>query len=340
MDMGRSPVFDEIKDLITEGRNPRTLDLDVLTTEEILLLINEEDRGVPYAVAKEIPYIAEAVEILVETFKRGGRLFYVGAGTSGRLGMLDAAECPPTYGTDPEMIQGIIAGGYKALVWAQEGAEDSREDGARDLRERGVTSGDVVMGIAASRRTPYVLGALEYARSVGARTLFLTCIPREELNVEVDVAICPVVGPEVVMGSTRMKSGTAQKLVLNMLTTAAMIKLGKVYGNMMVDLQATSQKLVERSKRVVMMVTGVDYEEAEGLLKEAGGHVKTAIVMILAGVGAFEARELLERAGGFVRRALELAGVESDPKSSRGPRKVSERSEELFGARKVVKEDA
>ena len=312
--MARSPVFDEIKDLITEQQNPRTVDVDVLPTQEVLRLINEEDKTVPYAVEKEIPYIAKAVDIVVEAFRRGGRLFYVGAGTSGRLGMLDAAECPPTYGTNPEMIQGIIAGGYKALVWAQEGAEDRKEDGARDLRERGVTPKDVVMGIAASRRTPYVVGAVEYARSIGAKTLFLTCTPREELNIDVDVAICPVVGPEVIMGSTRMKSGTAQKLVLNMLTTAAMVKLGKVYGNMMVDLQATSQKLVERSKRVVMTVTGVEYEEAERVLWEADGHVKTALVMILAGVDAPGARELLKRADGFVRRALEMAGVESDPR--------------------------
>ena len=313
MNMARSPVFDEIKDLITEQQNPRTADIDTRSTEEILRLINEEDKTVPYAVEREIPYIIRAVDIVVEAFRMGGRLFYVGAGTSGRLGMLDAAECPPTYGTDPEMIQGVIAGGYKALVWAQEGAEDRREDGARDLKERGVTPKDVVMGIAASRRTPYVVGAVEYARSIGAKTLFLTCTPREELNVEVDVAICPVVGPEVIMGSTRMKSGTAQKLVLNMLTTAAMVRLGKVYGNMMVDLQATSQKLVERSRRVVMMVTGVGYEEAERVLREAGGHVKTALVMTLAGVDAPAARELLRRADGFVRRALEMAGVESDP---------------------------
>ena len=311
--MARSPVFDEIKDLITEQQNPRTVDIDTRSTEEILRLINEEDKTVPYAVEREIPYIIRAVDIVVETFRRGGRLFYVGAGTSGRLGMLDAAECPPTYGTEPEMIQGVIAGGYKALVWAQEGAEDRREDGTRDLKERGVTPKDVVMGIAASRRTPYVVGAVEYARSIGAKTIFLTCTPREELNVEVDVAICPVVGPEVIMGSTRMKSGTAQKLVLNMLTTAAMVRLGKVYGNMMVDLQATSQKLMERSKRVVMMVTGVGYEEAERVLREAGGNVKTALVMTLAGVNAPGARELLRRADGFVRRALEMADVKSNP---------------------------
>jgi len=256
-------------------------------------------------VEKEIPYIAQAVEIVVESFKRGGRLFYIGAGTSGRLGVLDASECPPTYGVSPEMVQGIIAGGYKSLVSAQEGAEDIYDDGARDLKERGVTANDVVCGIAASRRTPYVIGAVDYARKLGAKTLYVTCTPRSEMNVEVDVAICPVVGPEVVMGSTRMKAGTATKLVLNMLTTASMIKLGKVYGNMMVDLQMTSKKLEERSKRTVMMVTGLSYDEASRYLEQAEGHVKTALVMILGGVSAQEAQKRLQEADGFVRDALE-----------------------------------
>ena len=300
-------VFDEIKNLITESRNPRTMDLDALGTEEILQRINAEDKTVPLAVEKEIPYIAQAVEIVVETFKRGGRLFYVGAGTSGRLGVLDASECPPTYGTDPEMVQGLIAGGYAALVRAQEGAEDSREDGAKDLAEKGVTANDVVCGIAASRRTPYVVGAVEYARQIGAKTLYVTCTPREEMNIDVDVAICPVVGPEVVMGSTRMKAGTATKLVLNMITTASMVRLGKVYENMMVDLQMNSRKLEERSKRTVMMVTGVDYDTAAEVLLKAGGHVKTALVMILGGVDADTARAALKEADGMVREAIEIA---------------------------------
>lgn len=300
-------VFDEIKNLVTESRNPRTMDLDALGTEEILRRINAEDKTVPLAVEKEIPYIARAVELVVEAFKRGGRLFYVGAGTSGRLGVLDASECPPTYGTDPELVQGLIAGGYAALVRAQEGAEDSREDGAQDLAERGVTANDVVCGIAASRRTPYVVGAVEYARKIGAKTLYVTCTPREEMNIDVDVAICPVVGPEVVMGSTRMKAGTATKLVLNMITTASMVRLGKVYENMMVDLQMNSRKLEERSKRTVMIVTGVDYDTAAEVLLKAGGHVKTALVMLLADVDADTAREALAEADGRVREAIELA---------------------------------
>ncbi len=297
-------VFNEIKDLITEARNPASEEIDVKTTEEILRIINNEDKKVPFVVETEIPYISQAVEILVAAFKNGGRLFYIGAGTSGRLGVLDAAECPPTFGTQPEMIQGIIAGGAEALVRAQEGSEDRGEDGVRDILARGFNEKDVLCGIAASRRTPYVLAALKKARELGAKTIFVTCNPRSELNLEVDVAICPVVGPEVVMGSTRMKAGAATKLVLNMLTTAAMIRLGKVYGNMMVDLQMNSRKLEERSKRTVMMVTGVDYKHAENVLRKAQGHVKAALVMILAGVDADEARRRLQVSDGFVRRAI------------------------------------
>ncbi|NOX37769.1 MAG: N-acetylmuramic acid 6-phosphate etherase [Calditrichaeota bacterium] len=314
-------VFEEIKNLITEARNPASENIDDKTTLEILQIINKEDHTVPGAVEKEIPYIARAVDLLVDVFKKGGRLFYIGAGTSGRLGVLDAAECPPTYGTDPEMIQGIIAGGEKALVRAQEGLEDDPDLGVKDLKERGLTANDVVCGIAASYRTPYVLGAIRYAREIGAKTIFVTCNPRSEIKskVKVDVAICPVVGPEVVMGSTRMKAGTATKLVLNMLTTASMIRLGKVYGNMMVDLMMTSRKLEERSKRVVMMVTGVDYQEASRVLKLAGGHVKTALVMILAGVDAGEARRRLQAADGFVRKAIEQIREAQKKRSSRKP---------------------
>lgn len=297
-------LFEELKNLVTEKRNPNTLDIDSKSIEEILRIINNEDKQVPYAVEKEIPYIKQAVEILVHAFKHGGRLIYVGAGTSGRLGVLDASECPPTFGTDPQMIQGIIAGGYAALIQAQEGAEDKKEQGAIDLMNLNFTSNDVACGIAASRRTPYVVGAIEKAREIGAKTIYITCTPREEMNLPVDVAICPVVGPEVIMGSTRMKSGTAQKLVLNMLTTTSMIRMGKVYGNMMVDLMMTSKKLEERSKRTVMMVTGVDYETAESVLRAAGGHVKTALVMILKGVSCDEAQRRLQQADGFVRGAL------------------------------------
>jgi N-acetylmuramic acid 6-phosphate etherase len=298
-------LFEQLKRLTTEQRNPASMDIDAKSVEEILLIINSEDKKVAPAVEKEIPYIAQAVEIVVEALKKGGRLIYVGAGTSGRLGVLDAVECPPTYGTDPEMIQGIIAGGRKAMFRAVEGAEDHEENGARDIDLKNVGPNDVVCGIAASRRTPYVVGAVKRARQRGAKTLYVTTNPRSEFDLDVDVAICPEVGPEVIMGSTRMKSGTAQKLVLNMITTTAMIQLGKVYENMMIDLQMTNKKLIERSKRVVMTVTGCSYEEAERVLKEAGGHVKTAIVMIKAHVDAAEAKRRLEKSGGFVRKAIE-----------------------------------
>lgn len=281
--------------------------LDEASTEEILRIINDEDARVVPAVRAEIPYVAEAVERVVAAFRAGGRLIYVGAGTSGRLGVLDAAECPPTYGTPPEMVQGLIAGGREAMFRAQEGAEDREEDGQADLEALGVRPPDVVCGLAASRRTPYVVGAVRHARALGCTTLYVTCNPRAQFDLHdvVDVAICVDVGPEVVTGSTRMKSGTAQKLVLNMITTAAMVRLGKVYENLMVDLQMTNRKLRERSKRTVMTVTGVGYEEAEQVLEAADGHVKTALVMLLAGVDAPTARERLAAAEGFVRRALD-----------------------------------
>ncbi len=304
-DSEKRALFEQLKNLATEQRNPASMDIDSKSTIEILKIINDEDKKVPFAVEKELPYIAEAVDILVEAFKKGGRLIYIGAGTSGRLGILDASECPPTYGTPPEMVQGLIAGGYQAIRKAVEGAEDYEENGAKDIEESNVNEKDVVCGIAASKRTPYVIGAIKKAKELGAKTLFVTCVPRETFDVPfVDVAICPYVGPEVIMGSTRMKSGTAQKLVLNMLTTTSMIRLGKVYENMMIDLQMTNKKLVERSKRVVMTVTNVDYDTAEKVLKEAGGHVKTALVMILANVNAEEARKRLEKANGFVRYAI------------------------------------
>lgn len=304
--MPEPALFRELQALTTEQRNPRSMRLDAASTEEILRIINDEDARVVPAVRAELPYIAEAVEVLVDAFRRGGRLIYAGAGTSGRLGVLDAAECPPTFGTPPEMVQGLIAGGREAMFRAQEGAEDREQSGADDLDGLGVRPPDVVCGIAASRRTPYVVGAVKRAKELGCRTLYVTCNPREQfdLHAHVDVAICAAVGPEVIMGSTRMKSGTAQKLVLNMLTTAAMVRLGKVYENMMIDLQMTNEKLKERSKRIVMTVTGVDYAEAARVLAEAGGHVKTALVMILADVGAAEARARLERADGFVRQAI------------------------------------
>jgi N-acetylmuramic acid 6-phosphate etherase len=303
-----SPLFDELQTLATEQRNPASVHLDTASTEEILRVINTEDHRVPIAVRRELPHVAAAVEHVVEAFRNGGRLFYVGAGTSGRLGVVDASECPPTFGTDPERVQGLIAGGREAVFRSQEGAEDVPEEGAKALEERGVTAQDVVCGIASSGRTPFVVGAVEHARdAIGCPTLFVTTIPREELDVEPDVAICPVVGPEVIMGSTRMKSGTAQKLVLNMITTAAMVRLGKVYENMMVDLRRTSEKLVERGIRTVMMVTGVEYETADAVLTRCDGHVKTALVMILADVDVDEARRRLDATDGFVRPAIEDA---------------------------------
>ncbi len=297
-------LFEQLKTLATEQRNPSSMRIDTASTREILEIINTEDHLVPVAVRRELPWIAEAVELVVASLRQGGRLLYVGAGTSGRLGILDASECPPTFGTPAELVQGVIAGGPQAVFSSQEGAEDREEDGARDLDARLVQPADVVCGIAASQRTPYVIGAIKHARALGCPTLFVTCVPRSALTLDVDVAICPYVGPEVVMGSTRMKSGTAQKLVLNMITTAAMIRLGKVYENMMVDLQMTNAKLVERSKRTVMLVTDVDYAEASRLLDAAGGHVKTALVMHLAGISATDARNRLEQADGFVRLAI------------------------------------
>jgi len=292
--------------MLTEQQNPRSMDIDRRSTLEILEIMNDEDATVAGAVRRVLPAIAQAVDVITARLQQGGRLFYVGAGTSGRLGVLDAAECVPTFSVPPELVQGVIAGGNRALIEAVEGAEDKLDQGANDLQARVVGNADVVCGIAASRRTPYVIGAIEHARKAGAKTIYITCNPREEMNIPVDVAICPVVGPEVIMGSTRMKAGTATKLILNMLTTTAMIRLGKVYGNMMVDLQMTSKKLEERSKRILMLATGVSYEEAGAALKSAGGHVKTALVMILARVDSPTAQKRLQQADGFVRKAITM----------------------------------
>ena len=300
-------IFEELNRLTTEQRNSHSMEIDSKSTLEILKIINNEDKTIAIAVEKEIKYIAEAVDIIVNAIKNGGRLLYFGAGTSGRLGVIDASECPPTFGTPFGLIEGFIAGGKEAMFRSQEGAEDYEENGAKDVIAANVTEKDIVCGIAASRRTPYVVGAVKKAKELGAKTIFVTRNPRKDFNIkEVDVAICPYVGPEVIMGSTRMKSGTAQKLVLNMLTTATMIRLGKVYENMMIDLQMTNKKLVERSKKIVMTITGISYEDAEEYLKKADGHVKTALVMIKAGVDANEAKQRLEKAEGFVRKAIEI----------------------------------
>ncbi len=305
-------IFDQIKSLSTEQRNRRSLSIDLENVSGVLSIINKEDEAVAGAVKKELPRVGKAVEIIVKSLKSGGRLIYAGAGTSGRLGILDATECPPTFGTNPAMIQGIIAGGKRAVFRSQEGAEDKKSDGAKDIRAKKISGTDVVCGIAASMRTPYVIGALQEAKRRGAKTLFVTTNPRTmlmkpmftQLRKAIDVAICVEVGPEVIMGSTRMKSGTAQKMVLNMLTTASMIRLGKVYENMMVDLQMTSLKLVERAKRVIMIATGVDYSAASSALVKADYHVKTAIVMMKLGVSKKTAQMKLKKANGFVRRAL------------------------------------
>lgn len=289
----------------TERRNPRTASIDLATPLEIVDIINTEDRLVPDAVAGQREKIAEAISIAESCFREGGRLFYVGAGTSGRLGVLDASECPPTFGTDPEMVQGIIAGGIPALTRSQEGAEDIVENGAKAMDEHGVGAHDFVIGIAASGTTPYVHSAIRRARELGARTGIISCSPPPvELLRDVDVAILPIVGPEVVTGSTRMKAGTAAKLVLNTITTGAMIRLGKTYGNLMVDLKATNNKLTDRSERIVVEVCGVSREEARKLLHDADKSVKTAIVMQKLGVSKAEAEQALATAGGVIRRAI------------------------------------
>ncbi len=289
----------------TERRNPRTASIDLATPLEIVDVINAEDRLVPEAIATQREQIALAIEIAERTFRNGGRLFYVGAGTSGRLGVLDASEIPPTFGADPELVQGIIAGGMAALTKAQEGAEDIVENGAKEIDARNVGPNDFVIGIAASGTTPYVHAAIARAAELGASTGIVACseLSREVLD-SVDVAIVPITGPEVVTGSTRMKAGTATKLVLNMITTGAMIRLGKTYGNLMVDLRSTNNKLKDRSERIVMEVCGVSREDARTLLDDADKSVKTAIVMQKLGVGRHEALAALENAGGLIRRAL------------------------------------
>ena len=305
----RSPTWDPtlrvIDPRVTERRNPRTQQIDMAEPIGIVDLMIAEDRTVPDAVESQREYIAAAIAAVEATFRAGGRLFYVGAGTSGRLGVLDASECPPTFGTPPEMVQGIIAGGPAALTSAQEGAEDSLDQARIDLAARGVRSGDMVVGIAASGTTPYVRIALEYAREVGARTAIVACSPPPEATMRVvDIPIVAVTGPEVVTGSTRLKAGTATKLILNMITTGAMIRVGKTFGNLMIDLRATNVKLVDRSERIVSEVSGVSRDEARALIERAGGSVKLAIVMHALGVEKEEAQRRLDDGAGVVRRVV------------------------------------
>lgn len=289
----------------TEHRNRRSEHIDTMETLDMVRLINEEDAKVALSVEAELEHIAAAVDVIVAQMKKHGRLVYSGCGTSGRLGVLDAAECPPTYSTRPDQVVGLIAGGDKAMFHAVEGAEDMAQLGEDDLKEIGFCRDDVLVGLAASGRTPYVLGAVNYAKKLGAHTISVTCCPGSPLEQEAEIAITPEPGPEVVTGSTRMKSGTAQKMVLNMLSTCSMVKLGKVYGNLMVDVQPSNEKLVQRCKSIVSEATGVDIETAEETLEQCGYRPKIAIVMLLCGLEEHRARELLERCEGRVSLAVE-----------------------------------
>ncbi|MDH0309076.1 N-acetylmuramic acid 6-phosphate etherase [Aeromonas caviae] len=290
----------DLSSMITETRNPASVEIDQLSTLEMLRVINQEDQQVALAVGQLLPEIARAVDAIAAAFGKGGRLVYIGAGTSGRLGILDASECPPTYGVSAEQVIGLIAGGHKAILQAVENAEDDAELGARDLKNIQFCANDVLVGIAASGRTPYVLGAMTHASAVGAAVCSISCNPGSPLARAADISMVAVVGPEIVTGSSRMKAGTAQKLILNMLSTGAMIRTGKVYGNLMVDVEATNAKLVERQKRIVMEATDCDRTTAERALAQADNHCKTAIVMILAGLTADEARHRLQSSNGFI----------------------------------------
>ncbi|MGP2484605.1 N-acetylmuramic acid 6-phosphate etherase [Pantoea eucalypti] len=299
----------DLSQMLTEGRNPASQNIDELSTEAMLRVINDEDKKVALAVEAIVPQIATAVEAICAAFRAGGRLIYCGAGTSGRLGILDASECPPTFGTPRDQVIGLIAGGHTAILQAVENAEDNREQGAQDLKDIHFSRHDVLVGIAASGRTPYVLGALAYANELGATTVSLSCNPGSAMSQVAAIALTPVVGPEVVTGSSRMKAGTAQKLVLNMLTTGSMIRSGKVYGNLMVDVEATNQKLVQRQVNIVMQATDCDDATARAALTGCGGHCKTAILMVLADLDADEAKALLGQHQGFIRQALQAAGA-------------------------------
>jgi N-acetylmuramic acid 6-phosphate etherase len=291
---------------VTEQENPRTRTLSSLPATEIIRLMNEEDACVAAAVGRVLGDVARAVEGIVERMKAGGKLFYVGTGTSGRLGVLDASECPPTFGVSPELVQGIIAGGYEALYRAVEASEDEKEAGARDAESRGVTGGDALVGIAASGRTPYTIGAVEYARGIGAFTVAVTCAPGSPIAEAVEVAIVPVVGPEVIAGSTRLKAGTAQKMVLNMISTAALVRLGYVTGNRMTNLQARNLKLRARSLRILSAEAGFDERAAVEALELAGGDLRVALVMSKTNRSSEESRAALEASAWVVERAVEL----------------------------------
>lgn len=295
----------ELQKIATEQRNPNTMNIDTLSTLDMVKLINREDHRVADAVGEVTDKIAQAVDVIAEKLGKGGRLIYCGAGTSGRLGILDAVECPPTYSTDPETVQALMAGGYGAIFKAVEGAEDSKELGVQDMQNIHFCQKDVLVGIAASGRTPYVMGCMEYAKQLGAPTVAVTCCPGSELDRFADIGIAPAPGPEVVTGSTRMKSGTAQKMVLNMLSTGAMIKLGKVYGNLMVDVKPSNEKLIRRCVTIVCSAAECSEAEATEALEACDYRPKVAIVMVLRGVDADTARRMLEKAEGRIAKVLE-----------------------------------
>ncbi|WP_079478086.1 N-acetylmuramic acid 6-phosphate etherase [Halobacillus salinus] len=302
-------MTDSLASLTTEKRNPRTQNLDQMTVGEMLQVMNQEDRHVLDAVSEVIPQVEETVNIITEAVKKGGRLFYVGAGTSGRLGVIDASECPPTFMVPPDMVQAVMAGGDRAFLKARENAEDSEEEGAHDLEQKAVTEADVIIGITASGRTPYPIGALKYAGKIGAKTISLSCNPSSEISAFADVPIEVVVGPEVLTGSTRLKAATAHKMILNMISTTVMVQLGKVYENLMVDVHASNYKLRERAKRILMEVTDAGYKEAEQALDEAKYQVKPAIVMLESSVSLEEANARLRQHDGQLRRAIESRSI-------------------------------
>lgn len=305
--MSNNNLIFELANLISENQNPETLDIDQVSTIEVVKQINHQDHKVAEAIQKITSQIAESVDVIVNAFNQGGRLVYLGAGTSGRIGVLDAVECVPTFGIEHGMVIGLMAGGKSAMYQAKEGIEDQFDEGEKDLIEIKLTSEDVVVGIAASGRTPYVIGALDYATKIGAKTIALSCNPKAEIAKHAKIALLPIVGPEALTGSTRMKSGTAQKMVLNILSTASMIRIGKSYHNLMVDVKATNEKLHARGTRMLMQVTGLNENEAKETLQLAGGFVKLAILMGLTGKNAEEATQLLDDANGFLRNAIENA---------------------------------
>ncbi len=300
----------ELDTLATEQQNTASQAIDAVSTLDMVRIINAEDAKVAAAVGAIAPAVAQAVDLIAAHLHDGGRLFYIGSGTSGRLGILDAVECPPTYSTEPELVQGLIAGGYDAIFRAREGAEDSPQNGEADLKAQHITAKDVVVGLSASGRTPYVVGALSYAQSVGAATIAVDCSPHSPIAAHAQIDLCVLVGPEVITGSTRMKAGTAQKMILNMLSTGTMVKLGKVYGNLMVDVKASNKKLEERARRIVMTVTGCTRDTAIQALQQCQGSAKTAIVMIKNQLSASAAAAVLQHADGYLRQALQQTNKE------------------------------